>query len=132
MNITIHEGKDTFPESLGIKPLKADLLQIRILKIFWTHIIYSKEVEDAGLIKDVLKLTDDPQEIALIIKAYAIVFDFILETQKKVDFEQQIAGICIHKGKIYKNIDEVYKVLLKETETEELELLAKLAEDEYM
>lgn len=132
MNITIHEGKNTFPESLGIKPLKADLLQIRILKIFWTHIIYSEKVEDVNLIKDVLNLTEDPQEIALLIKAYALAFDMVVETKKKVDFEYQIAGICIHKSKIYKSRDAVYKTLLKESETVEIELLAKLAEDEYM
>lgn len=132
MNITIYEDKNTFPESLGINPLKADLLQIRILKIFWTHIIYSEKVEDANVIKDVLNLTEDPQEIALLVKAFALAFDMVIEIKKKVDFEYQIAGICTHKGKIYKSRDAVYKTLLKESETVEIELLAKLAEDEYM
>lgn len=132
MNITIHEGKNTFPESLGINPLKADLLQIRILKIFWTHIIYSEKVEDVNVIKDVLNLTEDPQEIALLIKAYALALNMVLEIQKKADFEYHIAGLYTHKGKTYKTIDEVYKALLKESETVEIELLAKLAEDEYM
>lgn len=132
MNIKIHEGKNTFTESLGINPLKGDLLQIRILKIFWTHIIYREKVEDANLIRDVLNLTEDPQEIALLVKAYALAFGMVVDIQKKVDFEYQIAGIHTHKGKKYKTIDEVYKILLKESETIELELLAKLAEDEYM
>lgn len=132
MNITIHEGKNTFTESLGINPLKGDLLQIRILKIFWTHIIYSEKAEDANVIKDVLNLTEDPQEIALLIKAFALALNMVLEMQKKADFEYHIAGLCTHKGKTYKTIDEVYKALLKESETVEIELLAKLAEDEYM